>query len=325
MTPSTAREDAAAAYIELRPLAFSIAYRMLGSVSEAEDIVQEAFIRYQRALAEGAAVGSPKAYVSAIVTRLAIDHLKSARVRREAYAGDWLPEPLVTDDEASDPAAIAEQADTLSMSFLVLLERLTPVERAVFLLHDVFDYDFAEIGRIVGRTPATCRQHAVRARRFLAENRPRFEASSTERDDLADRFFAAAGRGDVDGLIEVLAEDVIVHGDGGGKVPQWYEPILGADKVARLFAGMGRQMQAMGATMERHQVNGQPGVLFRGPHGGVFSVMSVEVVDGRVATIRSVVNPDKLGHLGPVESLREVLDARAGSPDVPADQPNVKQ
>ena len=301
------------AYVDLRPLLFSIAYRMLGSVSEAEDVVQEAFVRYQRALGDDATIESPKAYLSAIVTRLAIDHLKSARVRRETYVGEWLPEPLVTDDGAGDPAVHAEQADSLSMSFLVLLERLTPVERAVFLLHDVFDYDFEEVGKIVRRTPATCRQNAVRARRFIAENRPRFDTDEAERDELVNRFFAAAERGDLDGLIELLAEDVIVHGDGGGKVPQWYEPIVGADKVARMFARMGRQTETLGATFEPHRINGQPGVIFRGPHGGVFSVMSIEVVDGRVATIRSVVNPDKLGHLGPVESLRDVMDEAAGS------------
>ena len=210
------------------------------SVSEAEDVVQEAFVRYQRALADGTAVESPKAYLSAVVTRLAIDHLKSARVRRETYVGEWLPEPLVTDVGAGDPAEHAEQVDSLSMSFLLLLERLTPVERAVFLLHDVFDYDFEEVGRIVRRTAATCRQHAVRARKFVAANRPRFDASEAERDELLGRFFAAAEGGDVDGLIELLAEDVVVHGDGGGKVPQWYEPIVGPDKVARLFARSGQ-------------------------------------------------------------------------------------
>ena len=313
MTPAKARDDVAEAYVDLRPLLFSIAYRMLGSVSEAEDLVQEAFIRYQGALGGEAAIQSPKAYLSAIVTRLAIDHLRSARVRRETYVGEWLPEPLVTDEGAGDPAVHAEQADSLSMSFLVMLERLTPVERAVFLLHDVFDYDFEEVARIVHRTPATCRQHAVRARRFIAENRPRFDTNQAERDELVSRFFAAAERGDLDGLIELLAEDVIVHGDGGGKVPQWYAPIVGADKVARLFAQMGRQTETLGATFEPHRINGQPGVIFRGPHGGIFSVMSIEVVDGHVSTIRSVVNPDKLGHLGPVESLRDVMDEAAGS------------
>ena len=308
MTRAHPTTDVAEAYVDLRPLLFSIAYRMLGSVSEAEDVVQESFIRYQRALADETAVASPKAWLSAVVTRAAIDHLRSARVRRETYVGEWLPEPLVTDEGAGDPAEIAAQADSLSMSFLVLLERLTPVERAVFLLHDIFDYDFEEIGRIVGKTAATCRQHAVRARRFIADRRPRFDASEAERDELVRGFLAAATNGDLDGLIGVLAEDVVVHGDGGGKVPQWARPIEGVDKVARMFAALGDQIRRLGASMEPHRINGQPGVIFRGPHGGVFSVMSFEVVDGRVATIRSVVNPEKLGHLGSVESLREVLD-----------------
>ena len=303
------RTDVAEAYVGLRPLLFSIAYRMLGSVSEAEDVVQEAFVRYQQAADQDTTVESPKAYLSAVVTRLAIDHLKSARVRRETYVGEWLPEPLVTDDRVADPAAKVEQVESLSMSFLVLLERLTPVERAVFLLHDVFDYDFDEIGRIVRKSPATCRQHAVRARRFIAENRPRFDADRAERDALMGRFLAAAQRGDVDRLIEVLAEDAIVYGDGGGKVPQWYVPIVGAANVAKLFAALGRQQQRLGATFEPHEVNGQPGVIFRGPGGGVMSVMSFDIVNGRIATIRSVVNPDKLGHLGTVESLRDVMDA----------------
>ena len=296
------------AYVDLRPLLFSIAYRMLGTVSEAEDLVQEAFVRYQRALADETIIGSPKAYLSAVVTRLSIDHLKSAKLRRETYVGQWLPEPLVADEGAGDPAERAELDESLSMSFLALLERLTPVERAVFLLHDVFDYDFEEIGRILRKAPATCRQHAVRARRFIADNRPRFDADETHRAELMDRFFAAAGRGDVDGLIEVLAEDAIVYGDGGGRVPQWYAPITGAVNVAKLFATMGRQLRRLGSTFEPHLVNGQPGMIFRGPHGGVMSVMSFEVVDGRVAAIRSVVNPDKLRHLGPVESLRDVME-----------------
>ena len=312
MTPTQVSDDLTDAYVDLRPLLFSIAYRMLGSVSEAEDVVQDSFMRYQRAIGEGTAIQSPKAYLSAVVTRLSIDQLKSARVRRETYVGEWLPEPLVTDDGAGDPAASAERADSLSMSFLLLLERLTPVERAIFLLHDVFDYDFEEVGGIVHRTPATCRQHAVRARRFIAENRPRFDASAAERDELLEGFLAAANQGDVDGLITLLAEDVVVHGDGGGKVPQWSAPIEGADKVARMFAALGDQVRRLGATLEPHRINGQPGVIFRGPHGGVFSVMSFEVVDGRVATIRSIVNPDKLDHLGPVESLREVLDEARG-------------
>lgn len=313
MTRARVNHDVAGAYVHLRPLLFSIAYRMLGSVSEAEDVVQEAFVRYQRALAGNTEVESAKAYLSAVVTRLAIDQLKSARVRRESYVGEWLPEPLVTDEGAGDPAGLAEQADTLSMTFLVLLERLTPVERAIFLLHDVFDYSFDEVGAIVGKSPATCRQHAVRARRFVAENRPRFDADEADRDQLVRRFVAAAGQGDVDGLVELLAANATVYGDGGGKVPQWSAPIVGADRVALLFAQLGRQSERLGATFELHQVNGQPGIVFRGPGGGVFSVMSIEVEGGRVATIRSVVNPDKLRHLGKVESLRSVLDGRGAA------------
>jgi RNA polymerase sigma-70 factor, ECF subfamily len=178
----------------------------------------------------------------------------------------------------------------------------------VFLLHDVFDYDFEAIGRIVNRTPANCRQQAVRARRFIAENRPRFDASEEERDELLRGFLAAADRGDVGGLIELLAEDVIVYGDGGGKVPQWSAPIAGSDKVARMFATFGMQLRRLGVTVEAHRINGHPGVVLRGPRGGVMDVISIEVVGGRIATIRSIVNPDKLAHLGPVESLRDVLD-----------------
>jgi RNA polymerase sigma-70 factor (ECF subfamily) len=300
-------------------LLFSIAYRMVSSVSEAEDLIQESFVRYQHALAEGVEIESPKAYLSAVVTRLSIDHLRSARVRREQYVGEWLPEPLVTDDGQDDPAEIAEQADSLSMSFLVLLERLSPIERAVFLLHDVFDYGFDEIATIVGRSAATCRQHAVRARRRIEAERPRFDVSAKERDELVGRFFAASRDGDVDRLIEMLAEDVIVYGDGGGKVPQWAAPIEGADRVARLIAGLGRQMVDLGGRFEPLRVNGQPGAILRSLSGGVTGVMSFEVVDGRVRTIRSIVNPDKLRHLGPVTDLRTVLDegrdaVRQGSP-----------
>jgi RNA polymerase sigma-70 factor (ECF subfamily) len=294
---------------EVRPAAFAIAYRMLGSVAEAEDVVQEALLRLHGTLERGERIESPRAYVATVATRLSIDVLRSARVRREMYVGEWLPEPLVTDHGEGDPAVYAEQADSVSMSFLLLLERLTPVERAVFLLHDVFDYDFEEVGRIVRRTPATCRQHAVRARRFIADNRPRFDASEAERDELVRGFLAAADLGDVDRLIELLAEDVIVQGDGGGKVPQWFNPIVGAEKVARVFANLGAQVRRTGASYELHRINGQPGVVFRGPQGGVMAVMSFDVLDGRVATIRSIVNPDKLDHLGRVESLRDVLDA----------------
>ncbi len=192
---------------ELRPLLFSIAYRMLASVAEAEDVVQEAYLRYERALAEGAAIKSPKAYLSAVVTRLAIDELRSARKRRETYSGQWLPEPLLTDHRAADPALAAEQSDSLSMAFLLLLERLGPVERAVFLLHDVFGYEHREIAEIVGKSEENCRQIARRARSHIEAGRPRFEASREQRRRLAERFFAAVTDGDVDGLVELLAAD----------------------------------------------------------------------------------------------------------------------
>src|SRR5216110_508179 len=223
-----------APYEELRPLLLSIAYRMVSSVGEAEDIVQEAFLRIHRAEAEGTKVDSPKAYLSAVVTRLSIDQLKSARARREQYVGQWLPEPLLT-DSAPDAAAQAETADSLSMAFLVLLESLTPVERAVFLLREVFDY--AEIAKIVRRSEDNCRQLYVRARRHIDEGRPRFEASRAQRDELARRFLAAAQLGDTSALVELLAADVVVYGDGGGKAPSWTEPIYGRERVAKLMVG----------------------------------------------------------------------------------------
>src|SRR5438309_1697653 len=225
-----------APYEELRPLLFSIAYRMVSSVSEAEDIVQEAFLRIHRAETEGTKVDSPKAYLSAVVTRLGIDHLKSARARREQYVGQWLPEPLLT-DSAPDAAAQAETADSLSLAFLVLLESLTPVERAVFLLREVFEYDYEEIATIVGKSEENCRQLAVRARRQLEEKKPRFEASGRRRQELAARFFAAASEGDTEGLIGLLAADVVAYADGGGKATAFPRPVFGRDRVARLLLG----------------------------------------------------------------------------------------
>jgi RNA polymerase sigma-70 factor, ECF subfamily len=295
---------------DLRPLMFSIAYRMLSSVGDAEDVVQEAFLRYERAQAGGEKIESPKAYLSAVVTRLAIDHLRSARVRRERYVGQWLPEPLLTDEGAGDPAAHAEQADSLSMAFLLLLERLSPVERAVFLLHDVFGYGYDEIAPIVDKSEANCRQLATRARRHVEAEKPRFEASRRERDELAARFFAATSEGDIDGLVELLAADVVVYGDGGGKAPQWGRPIVGVDRVSRLFANLGRQMVELGVSVRPQQVNGQPGAVVLDPDGRVVNVLSLEIVDGAVQTVRSVINPDKLHHLGPVADAWALLRSR---------------
>jgi RNA polymerase sigma-70 factor, ECF subfamily len=298
-----------APYEELRPLLFSIAYGMLGSVGEAEDVVQEAFLRFHRVIAEGERVESPKAYLSAVTTRLGIDHLRSARVRREHYVGEWLPEPLVT-DPAPGPAEHAATADSLSMAFLVLLETLSPVERAVFLLREVFDYEYDEIARIVGKGEANCRQLYVRARRHIDEGKPRFDASPEQREELARRFFAAAEEGDVDALEQMLADDVVVYGDGGGKAPSWPRPIVGRKRVSRLMVGVLAQAREYAATWRPTEVNGQPGVMFLDSEGRIGSVMCLDIADGVVQTIRGIVNPDKLAHLGPVADVRGMLRSR---------------
>jgi RNA polymerase sigma-70 factor, ECF subfamily len=295
-------------YEDLRPLLFSIAYRMLGSVAEAEDIVQEAFVRYQSAVSEhDVEIESPKAYLSAVTTRLAIDQLRSGRLRKESYIGEWLPEPLLTDEASPDAARHAEDADSLSMAFLLLLERLSPVERAVFLLHDVFDYGYDEIAPIIGKSEANCRQLAVRARRHVDEHKPRFEASRQERDRLASRFFDAVEDGDMNELIELLAADVVVYGDGGGHSPSWRRPIFGRDKVVRLMLGLGRHTRDLGGTIRRTAINGQPGVLFLDSLGRLMHVMTVDISDGVVQTIRGIINPDKLRHLGPLADVRAIL------------------
>ena len=293
---------------DLRPLLFSIAYRMLGSVAEAEDVVQDAFLRYQHALVEqGAEIESAKAYLSAVTTRLAIDHLRSARVRKESYIGEWLPEPLLTDASSPDAAQHAEDSDSLSMAFLLLLERLSPVERAVFLLHDVFDYGYDEVSDIVGKSEDNCRQLAVRARRHVDEHKPRFEASRQQREQLATRFFDAVEDGDVNGLVELLAADVVVYGDGGGTSPSWRNPIYGRDKVVRLMLGLGRHSRKLGGAMRRAEINGQPGLLFLDPAGRLMHVMTVDIADGAVQTMRGIINPDKLRHLGPLADVRAML------------------
>ena len=288
---------------ELRPLLFSIAYRMLGSASEAEDIVQEAFLRYHRETAGGTTVDSPKGYLSAITTRLCIDHLRSARVRRESYVGTWLPEPLLTDED-SDAERHAETADSLSMGFLVLLETLTPVERAVFLLRDVFEYEFDEIARVVDKTEENCRQIAVRARRHVQAGRPRFEASKAQRAELAQRFFAAAAEGDVDGLVGMLAADVVAYADGGGRATAFPRPVHGRDRVVRLLrgpAGSGRLtvngQRFWVAGIRMAEINGQPGALFLDAQGVPVVAVSLDIADGQIQTLHAVTNPEKLAHL----------------------------
>jgi RNA polymerase sigma-70 factor (ECF subfamily) len=295
---------------ELRPLLFSIAYRILGSVSEAEDAVQEAWLRYAASPAQPA---SAKAFLSAVVTRISIDVLRSARVRREEYVGQWFPEPLLT-DPYEDPERSAELADSVSMAALLLLERLTPLERAVFVLREVFGFGFPEVASAVERSEAACRQLAVRARRHVDAGRPRFEADRREREKLAARFFGALREGDVDSLRVLLAADAALVGDGGGKAPALARSIIGAENVARVLASVFPWLVRVDVTLEPREVNGQPGAIFRDRDRKVLLTVTLDVLDGQVQTIRSVSNPDKLGHVGPVADAwavaREVNQAR---------------
>ena len=295
---TTSPED----YAQYRPLMFSIAYRMTGSIGDAEDIVQEAFLRLTRVLRDGASIDSPKAYLATITTRLAISHLRSARVRRESYVGAWLPEPLVADTEPG-PAERAEMSDSLSMAFLVLLESLTPTERAVFLLHEVFGYDYKEIAEITGKSEPNCRQILTRARHHVDDGKPRFEASRQQREEVARRFFAAAEGGDMAGLLELLAPDVVMVGDGGGKAWATAQPVAGAQQVVRFLLGLYRRAPKMGVHLEPAWVNGQPGGVTYDGEGRVVNVFVLDIADGLVQAVRSVVNPDKLQHLGPTSDL----------------------
>jgi RNA polymerase sigma-70 factor (TIGR02957 family) len=292
---------------ELRPRAFAIAYRMLGSVSEAEDVVQDAFLRLHRAVEAGERIESPAAYVATVVARLCIDELRSARARRERYVGEWLPEPLLMSEE-DDPAHHAEVADSLSLAFLVLLESLSREQRAVFLLRDVFDYPYERIAEIVGKSEAAARQLAVRARRHVDERRPRFEASRDQRDRLASRFFEAVEEGDLPALETLLADDVILHGDGGGKAPAIARPLRGRVRVARTLLAWARAAERFGgASVRRVWVDGQPGAISLDPDGELIGVLALDIADGRVQAVNSVVNPDKLRHLGPVADVAALL------------------
>ncbi|WP_406056865.1 RNA polymerase sigma-70 factor [Kribbella sp. NBC_00889] len=279
---------------ELRPLLLSIAYRMLGSFGDAEDIVQEAYLRLHRE----EDVESPKAFLTTVTTRLAIDQLRSARRKRELYVGPWLPEPAV--DEYVDLADRAALSDSLSTAFLVVLERLSPDQRAVFLLCDVFGYPYDEVAGMIGKTPSACRQLAVRARRRLADERPRFDASRQERDELVRRFVAAAQRGELEELVELLTPDATFTGDGGGK-GGFPRPVHGAQNVARMLVGAFVKLRGLELTVEPVHVGGQPAVRVRDVANRTAAVWSFVVAEGQITTIHGVVNPDKLDHLQPSE------------------------
>jgi len=292
---------------ELRPVAFAIAYRMLGSVSEAEDVVQEALLRVHGALEDGQQIQSPRAFVATITTRLAINELRSARARRELYVGEWLPEPIITDG-GDDPAQQAEMADSLSLAMLVLLESLSPEQRAVLLLHDVFDYGYPEIARIVDKSEDNVRQLATRARRHVEQGRPRFETTREQRDALAGRFFAAARQGDLAGLEALLAHDVSLTGDGGGKAPALPRSLRGRTRVARaVVAWVRRIAKVPDTTLRPVEINGGPGALVLDREQRVIGVCALEIAGGEIVAVEGIVNPDKLAHLGPTANLGDLL------------------
>lgn len=292
---------------ELRPVAFAIAYRMLGSVSEAEDVVQEALLRVHQALDAGDHIVSPRAFVATITTRLTINALRSARARREHYVGDWLPEPIITDSR-DDPAWHAEQADSLSLAMLVLLETLSPEQRAALLLHDVFDYGYAEIAAIVGKSQDNVRQLATRARRHVEQRRPRYTTTREQRDALARQFFAATEQGDLAGLEALLAHDVALTGDGGGQAPALARSLSGRNRVARILINWVRLGARLpGVSLRPAEVNGGAGALILDGQQRLLGVLSIDIDGSEVTAIRSIVNPDKLSHLGPVGDLRSLM------------------
>ena len=279
----------------LRALAFKIAYRMLGSVAEAEDVVQEALIR----MPDRSPLHNEEAYLTTVTTRLSIDVLRSARVRRETYVGEWLPEPLVEDEAPR----LVEEEDEVSLAMLVLLERLAPDERAVFVLREAFDMPFAEIGEVIDASPDACRQKLSRARRRIEKDLPRFDPDPEERHALAHSFLRAAREGDFAALVTMLAPDAVLVGDGGGKARAISKPMVGGTQVARALASFYKIADQAGVTLHPAIVNGQPGFRSLAPDGKLVNVVQVDIADGRIQRVHSMLNPDKLHHLGIVSDM----------------------
>jgi RNA polymerase sigma factor (sigma-70 family) len=313
-TPEAGPPDVTTEAAGYRPLLFSIAYGMTGSVGDAEDLVQDAFVGLTRARQGGTEIANVKAYLTTSVTRLGINYLGSARVRRETYVGDWLPEPLVVPAGEPGPAEHAELADSLSMAFLVMLEALSPVERAVFMLREVFGYGYQDVARITGKSEVNCRQIFARARQRVSAGTAEHTAPAPERkaegEELARRLFTAAAGGDLDALLSMLAPDVVFTGDGGGKAAAVARALVGAERVAKFLSALFQRGAAAGASLRPAWINGQPGAVTYDAEGLVVSVLALEIADGQVVALQGVVNPDKLGHLGPVSDAARLAKRR---------------
>jgi RNA polymerase sigma-70 factor, ECF subfamily len=288
---------------ELRRTTFPVVYRMVGSVAEAEDLIQEGLLRFQMATDKGTAVANPRAFLVSATTRLAIDHLRSARHKREIYTGEWLPEPILDSGSSENALEQIEMAESLSMAFLVLLETLSPLERAVFLLRQVFDYEYAEIAEVVGKSESNCRQVFSRAKRHVAERRPRFESSKDARESLAHRFLEVCKNGMPEDLKSMLATEVEFHGDGGGVASAVMHPVIGSDPVARLMHGIFVKAKQYEVAFSEATVNGQPGLIAKSLTGELISVMALQIADGKIQAFHSVINPDKLIHLGNISGM----------------------
>jgi RNA polymerase sigma-70 factor (ECF subfamily) len=290
--------ERAAEFQAHRALLFSIAYRMLGSADEADDVLQDAFLRYESAAVDE--IRSTKAFLSMIVTRLCLNELKSARATRQSYVGQWLPEPIRTEElvDRNDPERRAVDADSISIAFVSLLQNLTPAERAVFLLREVFDYGYDEIARMLDKSEAACRQLFSRARHYVAENRPRFAATPAQHRRILEAFMHAAGTGDLDALTSVLTEDVVFWADGGGKVSgAALNPVRGRAAVLRFVLGLTQRFMPANATFGFADINGRPTILVRNPNGGASFVVSVEIDHDRIESVWAIANPDKLRRL----------------------------